>query len=884
MKLPASLAASLNTWLCAAACAVVATGAQASTLASPLASPLAEGFIHPPAEARPLVRWWWFGPAVEPGELKREITAMRAGGFGGFEIQPVYPLALDDPAKNIRNLPYLSSDFLKDVRFANSEGRAEGLRVSITLGSGWPYGGPHITPEQASAQIKLLKLAAPIGGGAVTLSELRPGEHRIAAFVGHDPQSAQPVDLAALPKLADGDTFYLFVQTPTGQQVKRAAVGAEGLVLDHMDKAAVAHHLDVVADPLIRAFGDQPPWSVFSDSLEVYGADWTDDMLAQFQKRRGYDLKPHLFDLFYDTPSSAAVRHDWGQTMTELVDERYLTPITDWAHVHNTLFRAQVYGVPPVSLSSNRFVDLPEGEGPHWRQFSTARWASSANHIYGRPVTSAESWTWLHTTPFRATPLDIKAEADTLMLEGINQFVAHGWPYTPPKVADPGWSFYAAAVFNDHNPWWGVMPDVTAYLTRMSWLLRQGDNVADVALFLPEDDALAAITPGKATINGQMDRWITPQLTASLLDAGYNFDYVDAASIAAKGVSHKILILPDVARLDPETDARLRDFVAHGGHIIALGRLPDSGTGLMNAATDAATTRATAATLFPAGPTALSGLPAALRALNPPDVAGLPPGVGFVHRHMASGDIYFIANTTNAPITARPVFRDQPDKGQWWNPVSGQAHLWTGGDVALAPYESRVFVFGAAADAPVVAEAGASTDLPLTTGWRIAFGGEKATPLNHFGSWADDPTRAHFSGTVTYSRRLDLSSRQASGHIVLDFGPGQPTAPPAHAMGTSARLDPPVREAAEIFVNGKRAGSVWAAPFVIDLTGLVHAGQNQLEVRVSNTAINELSGRPPADYSALNARYGQRFSVQGMNRLKPLPSGMMTAPLLEVSP
>jgi len=198
---------------------------------------------------------------------------------------------------------------------------------------------------------------------------------------------------------------------------------------------------------------------VFSDSLEVFGADWTDDLLAQFRRRRGYDLAPHLPALFFDNvPKNAAVRHDWALTLTELVNERYLATVTAWAQAHHTQFRAQVYGSPPVTLSSNKLVSLAEGEGGRWRQFTPTRWASSANHLYGRSITSAESWTWLHWLPFRATPLDIKVEADRLMLQGVNQFVAHGWPYSPPGAGEPGWSFYAAAVFSAHNPWWLSYP------------------------------------------------------------------------------------------------------------------------------------------------------------------------------------------------------------------------------------------------------------------------------------------------------------------------------------------------------------------------------------------------------------------------------------------
>ncbi|SEN83424.1 alpha-L-rhamnosidase [Duganella sp. CF517] len=96
----------------------------------------------PPADARPMVRWWWFGPAVVQSELERELLAMKAGGFGGVEIQPVYPMELDDPARGIRNVPYLSADFLESVGFVNRKARAEGMRVDMTLASGWPYGAP----------------------------------------------------------------------------------------------------------------------------------------------------------------------------------------------------------------------------------------------------------------------------------------------------------------------------------------------------------------------------------------------------------------------------------------------------------------------------------------------------------------------------------------------------------------------------------------------------------------------------------------------------------------------------------------------------------------------------------------------------------------------
>ena len=504
-------------------------------------------FQSPPDDARVMMRWWWFGPAVTKPELERELEQMKAGGFGGFEIQPVYPLELDDPQRGFRNLTYLSDEFLDDVRFANQQAQRLGLRASITLASGWPYGGPHTPVTEAAAQLRMVQTAVPSGSGSVAIPALGHGESLLGVFLaGADWQKNNTAKLLPLP-LKDqprmllppgadrsGDILLWFISSRTAQQVKRAAAGADGFVLDHFSRDAVEDHLHQVADKLIAAFGNHPPYSVFSDSLEVYAADWTPGLLDEFRRSRGYDLLPHLPELFTSAPNEQAlsIRHDWGETLTDLIDENYLKPIDEWASAHHTLFRSQTYGPPAVSLSSNALVDLPEGEGPQWRQFSYTRWATSASHVYGRPITSSETWTWLHSPAFRATPLDMKAEADRFFLQGINQLMGHGWPYSPPSAGEPGWRFYAAGAFNAHNPWWIVMPDVTRYLQRVSWVLRQGQPANDIAVYLPEDDAWAAFTPGKVALTDALPRWITPELTQAIEDAGYNFDYIDSEAIA----------------------------------------------------------------------------------------------------------------------------------------------------------------------------------------------------------------------------------------------------------------------------------------------------------------------------------------------------------------
>ena len=497
-----------------------------------------------------------------------------------------------------------------------------------------------------------------------------------------------------------------FISSRTGQQVKRAAVGAEGFVLDHFSMEAIQNHLKTVADPLIQACGKNVPYSVFSDSLEVYESDWTPDLLDEFRTRRGYDLTPHLPELVAGTtPEAADLRYDWGRTLAELIDEHYLTPLNTWAREHHTRFRSQSYGTPAVTLSSNALVDLPEGEGSQWHgPFSFTRWATSASHVYGRPITSSETWTWLHSPPFRATPLDMKAEADTFFLQGINQLVGHGWPYSPPSAGDPGWSFYAAAVFNDHNPWWMVMPDVMSYLTRMSYLLRQGEPANDIAVLLPEEDAQAQFRPGRVSVSDEMPRLLGPDLVPAILDAGYNFDFIDSAAIDREGIHHSVLVLPDVERLPLATYRRIEDFTRRGGLVIAVKSLPSRAPGFKEAPHDSAAVAQISRELFAAGAkneklvASPAELGAAIGAVLKPDVAISPatPTVGFIHRKLPDADVYFVVNTDNRPHTFDAIFRTTRTGAEWWDPFSGKV---TGAgtnhtlSMHLEPYESKVLVF-----------------------------------------------------------------------------------------------------------------------------------------------------------------------------------------------
>jgi len=858
-------------------------------------------FQSPPDDARPMMRWWWFGPAVIKPELRKELETMRSAGIGGVEIQPVYPMMLDDESKGIKNLAYVSPEFLDDVRFANATARSLGMRVDITLGSGWPYGGPKTTLANAAGRLRVV--AVPVTGASLAAPTLAEGDKLIAAFVvtgtdkSFEASSAQRIDTStwAIPAGAGTRTALIFIASHTKQTVKRAAFGAEGFVLDHFSRAAIDAHLAGVATPLLNAFGDQPPYAVFSDSLEVYASDWTANLPEEFLARRGYDLIPHLPELVAGgSPQAEAVRHDWGRTLSDLIRENYLAPVTSFAAEHHSRFRSQTYGEPAVTLADEAVPNLPEGEGPQWRAFSFTRWASSASHLYDRNVTSAETWTWLHSPAFRATPLDMKAEADRMFLLGVNQIVGHGYPYSPAAAGEPGWSLYAAAAFNSHNPWFPVMPDVTRYLQRMSWLLRQGKPANDIAILLPEDDAQAAFTPGHVSVTDEMRKRISSELMATILDAGYNIDYIDAATIdKLEVIPYPVLILPPTDRIPLTTFKKIESNAANSS-VIALEKLPSLAPGLTEQSSSAEIAEISAR-LFQSSNhkgihvASISDLANALHHALPPDVdaAGQTANLGFIHRKLDGMDLYYVVNSSNQPVSGNIKFRAAHATIESWNPDGGAALASVAYDksagvpLRLAPYESRIFVLGDTAGAMAAQKSELVERMiqDLSTDWQIRFEDEASSqPVEPLASWTEVPGKQFYSGKAVYTRSFTLPDLPAAhARVLLDFGEGVPTIDnrPPHASGMRALLDPPIREAAIVTINGQRVASLWHPPYRIDITLFLHREENRIEVTVYNTAVNEMAGQPPRDYTALNARYGKRFDMQDMDHLQPVPSGLM---------
>ena len=203
-----------------------------------------------------MMRWWWFGPAVERDELARELRTMKAGGMGGVEIQPVYPLQLDDPQTGFRNMQFLSPEYLRMVGFAADTGRELGMRVSLTLGSGWPYGGAWVPVTESAGRLRVAEVPASSDEASVAAPSMESGEKLLAVFVasgtvGHyDAAGAQRVEemkggRLVLPAGHSGARVALFfISSRTGQQVKRAAWARRDLFSTTSAWSAVAESFE----------------------------------------------------------------------------------------------------------------------------------------------------------------------------------------------------------------------------------------------------------------------------------------------------------------------------------------------------------------------------------------------------------------------------------------------------------------------------------------------------------------------------------------------------------------------------------------------------------------------------------------------------------------
>ncbi len=580
--------------LCLSACAVLA--------GEPDSGSLAAAFRTPPAEVRPRMFWRVFGPAWEPREIDYQLDLLKDAGVGGVTLFLFYPVAAE--GNGVHNQRFLSAEFLTTLGYAARQARQLGLRFSVAGGTGWPFGGPGVSRAEAAQRVRQVAVPAARPGAAIALPKLREGERLVAAFCGsNDITRALIAAGSSLPPDFEGP-LTLYVAGPTGMEVKRPALGGEGLVLDHYNEAAARRYLDTVVGPMLGAAAGSIE-SVFCDSLEVYRGNWTEDLPTLFRRRRGYPLPPRLPKLFDNaSPESPDLRFDLWRTLAELTEERFTKVTLQWAHRCGVRFEMEAYGTPPNPLTAARYLDVPTGEQYEWRGFSLSRLAASGAHLAGKRVIGAEAWTWLGLPNRLGDSLsDMKLASDLHFLAGVNDLTCVDFAYSPRAAGAPGWLPYYGPALNQNNPQWPWFRYLADYAARCQWMLRQGRPVAEVAVYLPVEDKFAFGQVDQMLLGFELrDHFVSGEktgefglqtalrhrldLVATLFECGLNYDGVDFFSInrlarlchgrlnAGDG-SYGVIIWPRLFGLEAGALAKMIGFCRSGGTIIATGRLPE---------------------------------------------------------------------------------------------------------------------------------------------------------------------------------------------------------------------------------------------------------------------------------------------------------------------
>ena len=555
---------------------------------------------------------------------------------------------------------------------------------------------------------------------------------------------------------------------------------------------------------------------------------------------------------------SDAFLYDFRRTLADLVASDHYGALAQVAHEYGLIVYGEALEDTRPSLGDDMemraHTDVPmaalwtyhRGAAPAQTLLGDMKGASSVAHIYGQNVAAAESLTTA-SSPWAFAPADLRRMVDLEFAYGINRHVISSSVHQPVDDKVPGLSLSIfGQYFNRHETWAEMARPWVDYLARSSLLLQQGHDLADVAYFYGEEAPLTAQF-ATAPFTDVPHRYAYDFVNA---DVVLNHFSVEQGALAiAHGPRYRLLHLGGTSHR--MTLAVLRRIVAlvEAGATVS-GDAPASSPGLKD---DDAEFAALVHRLWSGAPVTRVGagrviagrdVEAALGSIGvTPDFSYKGPladsEVVFVHRRLDDGDIYFVNNRRNRAESIEARFRVTGRRPELWHADSGGvepvSYRIDGADTVVPlemTAEDSVFVvFRNPATSPsmTVARPALTPVAELNDNWDVAFQPDRGAPAAakletlHSLSTSDDAGIRYFSGTATYTRRLMLPTGiKPHATLLLDLGE--------------------VGDVAEVRVNGQPVGTTWKPPYRLDIGSAVHAGSNELEVRVADLWVNRLIG------------------------------------------
>ena len=846
------------------------------------------------AESKPWTRWWWMGNDVDSAGLTYNLEALGNAGIGGVEITPIYGVK----GREAHYIDYLSPEWMKMLGFTISEAARLGMGVNMNNGTGWPFGGPSVSVEDAATKAFFNQYNVKGGGKLeekIEISDKRQTDISYIDKVMAYPANGDAIDLTdrvtdegyldwVAPAGEDYRVIALFVGK-SRQQVKRAAPGGAGYVLNHFDKEAVMRYLDRF-DKAFAESGTPFPNTFFNDSYEVYGADWTPELLNEFEQRRGYKLQDYFPELLADdaTETSTRVISDYRETVGNILLDNFTTPWTEWAHSHGVKTRNQAHGSPANLVDIYAAVDIPECESfgitdfdiPGLRKDSirkendsdptVLKYASSAAHISGKQFTSSETFTWL-TEHFRTSLSQAKPEIDQMFASGVNRVFFHGSTYSPEDAKWPGWKFYASVDMSPTNTIWKDAPAFFNYIARVQSFLQSGKPDNDFLLYLPIYDIWEEQRGNYFTtfaIHGMRER--LPDFCDAvdkIMESGYDLDYISDRFLMTTtlengllktegGTTYKALILPAVKNIPLETMEQIKKLTEKGATVIFVEQYPDDVPGLANLEARKEqfnkvmsgfpkvdsfdnVIRSTLGKGAVITGNSYSDILKSWRGNQELFVSEL--GGQLVRRKHENGHIYFMSMLSNNPVDGWVGLGVNARSAMIFDPMNeekGKARLRNNDGkievyLQLKPGESVIIkTFYNEVEAPEWSYfAPAGEMVVLNNDWTLSFPEsdpaiDETFRINNLSSWTDighDSLKVN-RGTGLYSKTFQFKKNPGSEYLL--------------SLGD-------VRESAQVKINGKDAGTLYAVPFETKIGDLLQDGDNSIEIEVTNLPANRIA-------------------------------------------
>ena len=878
-------------------------------------------------EAKPGVRWWWLGSAVDKKNLQWSMRQYAEHGIGAVEITPIYGVQGNQqtgdrfvPGKNI---DYLSDRWMDMLRFTQSQGELQNIEIDMATGTGWPFGGPWVPLEESAC--KVLFVDTTLTGKKVEHLELLAPERdrkysRLQKVMAYTRTGAYDVTAAmkdgeltwAAPKgqLKKDELRVIAVYVRYGvMKVKRAAPGGEGLVIDHFDKQAVANYLKHIEEAFERT-GTPYPHTFFNDSYEVSEATWTPKFFEEFDKRRGYKLEEHLWKLLdgirltkwnikelkeKSKNNPADLSHfvigigqkeliDYRETLSDLLLENFTEQWTAWAHKHGAITRNQAHGSPANLIDCYAAVDIPEIEGfglsdlgikglrtdpgktrKNDSDYSMFKYAPSAAHVCGKPYTSSETFTWL-TEHFRTSLSQLKPDLDLMFCAGVNHMFFHGTCYSPQDDPWPGWKFYASIDMSPTNSIWRDAPYFMKYVERCQSFLQWGQPDNDFLVLLPVRD-MWQHQQDKLLMQFSIHAMgkLAPDFIKTILA-------IDKAGYDCDYISERLLMGVTYKDGMLQTAAGTR----YKGLIIP-------GSGNM-----AETVKAHVEQLKAQGAHIFYNIDAAtLKTAAKSETMKTQYGLKAIRRKNDKGYHYFIANLTPEDIHENIVLAVPFKDALWFDPLTGNRYQ--------------------------VNMRGDKVELMLRSGQSMILETfDEALPLNDKGEMINDKGDiSHFSilnsqlgDTIAVDGPWTLTFTEEAPRVAKTFqldklqtwetldddsakvtmGTGVYT---THLRLTKQDVKGAanwqidlgdVRESARVYINGEFIGCAWSVPFVLDFKDVLKAGDNELRIEVTNLPANRIAD---LDRRGVKWRKMEEINVVDINYKKttydqwePVPSGL----------